>query len=260
MCKGPREPRRPGGTAPGPSSPETSGASGPSGGRCFRAGAPTAHNESYVFPQRLPGSAAPQASHYQLPPRSPAGASQRRAARSPATGGYDPSLHARQPSTPIQGHCRSARLQKSKESRARQSSGCPPSPRTAPGAPRPSLLGEEVPYIRAQHPKCPPSQTPYARFGWRKWGLPHLPRRNLGHRATGLALRAPSSWCQSQDPTLSPPVSTTEKLLSQRGPEVLTPSLLEKEVAGAREHGKQCPKREHWGSSESCNGATHSTG
>lgn len=95
------------------------------------------------------------------------------------------------------------RLQKSKESRAWHSSSCPhrPCPRTALGLLLSQRAGKYLKSLLAQPAKHPPSQTPYARDGWRKWALPNLPRRNLGQRGTGLALRAPSSWCQSQDLT-----------------------------------------------------------
>lgn len=74
-------------------------------------------------------------------------------------------------------------------------------------------------------------------------GFPPFSKEKL-ERGTGLALRALSNWCWSQDPTLdfhlvsSPSVHNRKPLNFHRGgePEVLTLGLLEKEVTGAGEY------------------------
>lgn len=95
-------------------------------------------------------------------------------------------------------------------------------------------------------------------------GFPPFSREKL-ERGTGLALRALSSWCWSQDPALdfhlvSSPVSTTENLptFTEESQKYLPGSAGEVSRRGSR-IPEAASKRAHWGSSESCSGATHST-
>ena len=158
--------------------------------------------EPRAFPQRLPEGAAPQAAHYQPSPLAPCRRLPQEGLREAGDQWARP-FPARAPARALRSKVTAGRLQKSKESRAWHSLSCPhrPCPRTALGLLLSQRAGKYLKSLLAQPAKHPPSQTPYARDGWRKWALPNLPRRNLGQRGTGLALRAPSSWCQSQDLT-----------------------------------------------------------